>query len=69
MASIETRKWKKKTTYRVKYYLWIDGKKTKPPERESFDDPEDAKDFLAIAEVIEIKSKRNLASPAEVALY
>ena len=69
MANIETRKGMRKISYRVEYQLWVNGKKKEKPERDPFDDLEEAKAFLSVAEVIESKSKRNLASPAEVALW
>ena len=68
MANTEKRKGKSKTSYRVVYSIWINGKKKKPLEKIPFDDLENAEAFFPIAEAIESKSKRNLASPAEVAL-
>jgi site-specific recombinase XerD len=67
MAFIETRKYVKKTTYRVHFNLEIDGKKE--IRKLWFDDLNDAEDFLLTAKTIENKSKSQTAPPQEVDLW
>ena len=67
MASLHDRIGKRNTSYRVSFLLHtIDG----PWQRaKTFDTKSDANTFLSIANLIENKSKMNLAPPEEVDLW
>ena len=67
MAFIETRKYAKKTTYRVHFILKVNEEEVIPKPK--FDTRDDAENFLPIAMTIENKVKSQTAPPQEVSLW